>query len=337
MKNTKMHFALAVVCIAAIASSAGGQSNAVGSIRRLDPAFDRIIPTDAKIEKVHGDFRFTEGPVWIRDGGYLLFSDVRGNAIMKWAPDGTVSAFRKPIFSGPYPDGASVGSNGLTLDPQGRLIAAEHGNRRVSRTEKNGSITLLADRYDGKRLNSPNDLVCKRNGDIYFTDPPGLYGGYPGDPSKAPQRELDFNGVYRVTAAGKLELLLKDVPFPNGLAFSPDEKKFYLANTRPDKYWMVYDVNPDGTLANGKVLLDVTKEPGEGVPDGMKVDAAGNIYAAAPGGIAVITPQGKQLGVLTFPEQVANLAWGDADGKTLYVTARTGLYRIRTNATGIRP
>lgn len=337
MKSIKMRLALGVVCTVAIISSASGQSAAVASIRRLDPALDQIIPPTARIEKVHGDFRFTEGPLWIRSGGYLLFSDLMANAVMKWTPDGAVSVFRKPVFSSPFPDGALIGTNGLTLDRQGRLIAAEHGNRRVSRTEKNGSITVLADRYEGKRLNSPNDLVCKKNGDIYFTDPSGLYRTYPGDPSKAPQRELDFNGVYRVTAAGKLELLIKDVPYPNGLAFSPDEKKLYIANTRPDKYWMVYDVKADGTLANGKVLLDVTKEPGEGVPDGMKVDTAGNIYAAAPEGVAVITPQGKQLGILMVPEIVANLAWGDADGKTLYITARTGVYRIKLNATGIRP
>jgi gluconolactonase len=259
------------------------------------------------------------------------------NAIMKWSPSGGVAVFRKPVFDGSFPDGALIGPNGLTLDRQGRLVAAEHGNRRISRTEPNGSMTVLADRYQGKRLNSPNDLVVKRNGDIYFTDPTGLYRTYPGDPDKQPKRELDFNGVYRVTSPGKLDLLTKDVPYPNGIAFSPDEKKLYVANTRDDKYWMVYDVKNDGTLANGRKFFDATKEAGEGAPDGMKVDRAGNVYATGPAGIMIFSPQGKHLGTIQLPEIPANCAWGDADGKTLYMTARTGLYRIKLSIAGVRP
>jgi gluconolactonase len=308
----------------------------VGSISRKDPSFNKILPADAKLEKLRGDFRFTEGPVWVRSGSYLLFSDLPSNAIMKWSPGGAVSTFRKGIFSGKYPDGVLIGSNGLTLDKQGRLVAAEHGNRRVTRTEKDGSITVLADRYEGKRLNSPNDLICKSNGDIYFTDPTGLYRTYPAGPD-APKQELNFNGVYRVRSPGKAELIAKDIPYPNGLAFSPDEKKLYIASSRPDKFWMVYDLKAGGTLGAGRKFFDATKIPGEGVPDGMKVDSAGNVWATGPAGIMVFSPQGIFLGAIQLPEIPANLAWGDSDGKTLYVTARTGLYRVRTNITGVRP
>jgi gluconolactonase len=311
-----------------------GQLSTAGSVVRLDPALDKIIPPSAKIEKVHGGLRFTEGPVWAK-GGHLLFSDVMGNAVLQWTPDGRVTEFRKPVFVGPFPDTALIGSNGLALDHEGRLIAAEHGNRRISRTEKDGSITTLADRYAGKRLNSPNDLIVKRNGDIYFTDPPGLYRTYPQSPN-VPQRELDFAGVYRI-AGGKLELLTKDIPYPNGIAFSPDEKKLYVANSRPDKFWMVYDVTSHGGIANGRKFADVTKEPGDGVPDGMKVDRAGNIYATGPAGIIIFAPDGKQLGMIQLPELAANCAWGDADGKSLYMTARTGIYRIKVNVAGVRP
>src|SRR5690242_9858437 len=237
-----------IVVLAVLASVAttrlAGQQADVGKIVRNDPAIDKLVSPGAKIEKLHGGFRFIEGPVWVKAGSYLLFSDLASNAIMKWSSDGSVSIFRKPIFSGSYPDGVQIGSNGLTLDKQGRLVAAEHGNRRVSRIEKDGAITVLADRYEGKRLNSPNDLVIKNNGDIYFTDPPGLYRTYPEGPD-APKRELDFNGVYRVTAPGKIDLLTKEVPYPNGLAFSPDEKKLYVASSRPDKFWMVFDVKAD--------------------------------------------------------------------------------------------
>jgi len=307
------------------------------TVVRSDAGLDKIVPAGAMVEKVYGDFRFVEGPVWDRRGGYLLFSDIPANAIMKWTPDGNVSAFRKQIFSGPYPDGVLIGSNGLTLDRQGRIVAAEHGNRRVARYEKDGAATVLADRYEGKRLNSPNDLVVKKNGDVYFTDPTGLSRNYPADAKDIPKPELDFNGVYRISADGKLTLLTKDMPYPNGLAFSPDEKKLYVANSRPDKFWMVYDVIADGALANGRKLFDATQIPGEDVPDGMKIDTAGNIYATGPAGIMIFSPQGKLLGTVQFPELPANCAWGDADGKTLYVTARTSLYRIHLKIAGIRP
>jgi gluconolactonase len=323
---------LPVILVGTLISTVQAQT-----IVRIDPALDKLVPAGAKVEKVHGDFRFIEGPVWNRSEGYLLFSDIPANSIMKWTPDETVSVFRKSIFSGTYPDGVLIGSNGLTLDSQGRLVAAEHGNRRVARYEKNGSVTVLADHYEGKRLNSPNDLIAKKNGDIYFTDPPGYMRAYPADAKDIPQKELDFNGVYRISAAGKLDLLTKDIPYPNGLAFSPDEKKLYIASSRPDKFWMVYNVKADGTLANGRKFFDATKIPGDDVPDGMKVDTAGNVYATGPAGIMIFSSEGNLLGTIQFPELPANCAWGDADGKTLYVTARTGLYRIHMNVAGVRP
>jgi gluconolactonase len=337
MKYFAVLFAIILAMLAGIAAlPTMGQNEEVGKIVRTDPAIDKLVAPGTKIEKVHGGFGFTEGPIWVRSGSYLLFSDLPNNAIMKWSPDGSVSVFRKGIFPGKYPEEVQIGSNGLTLDKQGRVIAAEHGNRRVSRIEKDGTITVLAERYEGKRLNSPNDLVCKSNGDVYFTDPPGLYRTYPQVPD-APKRELDFAGVYRVAAPGKVELALKDVPYPNGLAFSPDEKKFYVASSRPEKFWMVYDVEANGSLTHGRKFFDATNIPGDGVPDGMKVDRAGNIYATGPAGIMIFTPDAKVLGIIQLPEIPANLNWGDADGKTLYITARTSLYRLRTNVAGVRP
>ena len=264
-----------------------------------------------------------------------MFSDL--NEIMKWAPGSSMSVLRNRIFSGTAPAGVRVGTNGLTLDRQGRLVGVEHGNRRVSRFETNGETTVLADRYSGNRLNSPNDLVIKKSGEAYFTDPP-YFSRQPVPPASPEFRqELAFNGVYRVTNAGKVELLVKDLGSPNGLAFSPSETKLYVANSRPEKMWMVYDVNRDGTLAAGKVFMDVSMDATEAVPDGMKVDTLGNLYATGPGGVLVISPEGKHLGTIQVPEIASNCAWGDADGKTLYVTARSGLYRIKLNVAGVRP
>jgi gluconolactonase len=304
-----------------------------------DPAFDKLVSPNAKIEKVAPGFQFVEGPVWFRPGGYLFFSDIPANVIMQWSPTGGAKVFRDHIYADSYPAGKSVGTNGLTLDKENRIIGCEQGNRRVSRIARDGMLTVLADRYEGKRFNSPNDVVVAKNQNIYFTDPPfGLMGPGQGlgDAAKNPLRELNFNGVFRITPAGKIDAVAKDLALPNGLAFSPDEKKLYVANSA-GKTWNVYDVNADGTLSNGRVFFDADKETGAGVPDGMKVDTAGNVWATGPGGILVISPQAKLLGVIAFPEVPANCAWGDADGKTLYVTARTGLYRIKTNITGIRP
>ncbi len=305
-----------------------------GQVMRVDAGLDMLIPAGAKIEKLAGNFGFTEGPVWMR-GGFLVFSDIPNNTIHKWTLDGTVSVFRKPsgYDLNDAPAGAFIGSNGLTLDKDGRLTICEHGNRRVTRLEKDGTLTVLADKYEGKRLNSPNDAVYKSDGALYFTDPP--YGLVKQD--EDPKKELAYNGIFRLSG-GKLQLLSKELTRPNGLAFSPGEKYLYVANSDAKrKIWMRYEVGKDGSLANGKVLFDVTARSEAGVPDGMKIDRQGNLYCTGPGGIWVISPEAKHLGTIAPPEVPANLHWGNGDGKTLYITARTSLYRIRMNVAGIRP
>jgi gluconolactonase len=310
--------------ISLVALSAMAQSE--GKIVVVDPSFKELIAPDAKIEKLGGGLMFTEGPVWVPQGGYLLFSDVPGNVILKWTPGKGVSDFRRPVFPGNAPKGAFMGSNGLILDKQGLLISCEHGNRRVARTEKDGKITVLTDRFLGKKLNSPNDAVYRSNGDLYFTDPP--YGLVKQDDD--PAKELQFNGVYRLRANGQLDLMVKEMTRPNGIGFSPDEKKLYIANSdAAKKIWMVYDVALDGALSNGKVFYDVTKETAEGLPDGLKVDKKGNVWATGPGGIWVFSGQGKLLGKVQPTEVPANCNFGEADGKALFMTARTGLYRVR--------
>ena len=318
-----------------------------GQIIRLDPALDALIPAGAQIEKVADGFGFLEGPVWVHPStpGFLIFSDIPANAIDKWNPaDGKVSVFlAKSGFAGADPGDAGYqlnnghavvtlyGSNGITLDKEGRVTYCQHGDRGVMRLEKDGKRTVLADRYEGKRLNSPNDLVYKSDGTLYFSDPPYGLRKLADDPKK----ELPFSGVYRL-AKGKLEVVNKDFQAPNGLAFSPDEKYLYINDSASKTYWR-FDVQPDGTLANKKLLIDMSSSKEAGVPDGMKIDQKGNIYGAGPGGIWVLTPEGKHLGTIRPPENPANLAWGDADAKTLYFTAVTGLYRLRVNIPGIRP
>ena len=306
-----------------------------GKTTEFDSAFRQLVPASARIEKLAGGMQFTEGPVWLREGGgYLLFSDIPANTIFKWTPGSAAPVvFRKPVFNGNHAPGQFIGSNGLTLDKQGRLVSCEHGNRRVARTE-GGQVVTLADRFEGKRLNSPNDAVFKSNGDLYFSDPPYGFVKLDDDPAK----ELKFNGLYRLTPSGRLDLLVRDMTRPNGLAFSPDEKHLYVANSdEAKKIWMVFDVKPDGSVGAGRVFADVTSEKAPGLPDGMKVDKKGNIFATGPGGIWVFSPQGKRLGLIAPPEVPANCTWGDADGKALYMTARTGLYRIKLNTEGIRP
>ena len=304
-------------------------------IIRNDPAIDAIVGPNPKIYKLAEGFKFTEGPVWLREGKYLLFSDPNNNTIYKYTPDGNLSVFMEK--SG-Y-DGADIaeygqpGSNGLTLDPQGRLTINQHGNRRVIRLEKNGQITVLADRYQGKRLNSPNDLVYRSDGTLFFTDPPFGLPKFFDDPRK----ELPYSGVFSLHQ-GELKLLSNDLSGPNGLAFSPDEKYLYVDNWDLKKeVIMRYEVRPDGTLSNDQVFFDATGEPGEDAWDGMKVDQHGNLYVSGPRGIWIISPEGKHLGTIIAPMHPHNMAWGDEDGRTLYLCARTGLYRIRLNIPGIRP
>ncbi len=302
----------------------------LGEVVRLDARMNDLIDRDAKIEVLASGFEWAEGPVWVRDGGYLLFSDIPRNSIMKWTETEGVTLYLKPSgFTGRVDYGREPGSNGLTLDHQGRLVACEHGDRRVSRLEKDGGKRTLADNYLGKRFNSPNDLVYKSNGDLYFTDPPY---GLPKN-SDDPRRELEFYGVYRLSADGKLTLLIKDLSRPNGIAFSPDEKTLYIANSDPERaVWMKYPVLPDGTVGPGQVLYDATdafKQGLPGLPDGMKIDANGNLFAGGPGGINVITPDGKLLGRIDTKQRTANCAWG-GDGSVLYMAADHYLCRIRT-------
>lgn len=303
----------------------------LGTIERLDPALDALLPKDAVVEKLAEGFHWSEGPVWM-PGGYLLFSDVPMNTIFKWDRRNGVTTHIVPSgFTGEAPRGGEPGSNGLTVDQQGRLIACQHGDRRLACREGNRWVTI-ADRYDGKRFNSPNDVVQKSNGDFYFTDPPyGLVKNM-NDPAK----EIPFQGVYRVAKDGTVTLLTKEVTRPNGIAFSPDEKTLYVASSDPQKaIWMAFPVKADGTLEAGRVLFDATSmvKSRKGLPDGLKVDRNGNLWATGPGGVLIISPQGKHLGTLATGEATANCAWGD-DGTTLYITADMYLARVRTRTKG---
>ena len=312
----------------------GRQTEAKADVRRVDPALDAIVPHELSIEKLAGGFIFTEGPVWAPDG-YLLFSDPNANTIYRWTPDGQVSVFRtKSGYAGvDVAEYGQPGSNGITLDAESRVTINEHGNRRVVRIEKNGVVTVLADRYQGKRLNSPNDLVYRSDATLFFTDPPfGLPKAF-----DDPRKELPFSGVYSLKD-GRLTLATTDLTGPNGLAFSPDERYLYVANwDEKKKVVMRYRAHPDGTLSDGEVFFDMTDAPGEDALDGIKVDVRGNLYVSGPGGLWILSPEGTHLGTIVGPEHPHNLAWGDADGRTLYLTAQTGLYRIRLKIPGVRP
>jgi len=314
------------------AGAGSGIQQVETKIIRKDPALDELLPSGVKIEKLAGGFLFTEGPIWVRDGGYLLFSDPDNNLIYRWSEEDGVSIYRthsgySGVDIGEY---GQPGSNGLTLDAQARVTINEHGNRRVTRLEKNGQLTILADRYQGKRLNSPNDLVYRSDGALYFTDPPfGLPKFF-----EDPRKELPYSGVFCLIN-GDLKLVSTDLRGPNGLAFSPDEKFLYVDNWDDKrKVIMRYEVQPDGTLTNGSVFFDATNEPGEDAWDGMKVDARGNLYLSGPDGLWIISPEGKHLGTIVGPEHPHNLAWGGEDHKTLYLAAQTGLYRLSVNIPG---
>lgn len=314
-------------------------------IARISPALDEIVPYDAKVEKLAGNFGFLEGPVWVRKGGYLLFSDIPANVIYKYNPiDGKVSiAIPYSGFSGTDSSGVGMqmsngqamvillGSNGITLDPQGRTVYCTHGDHQVVRIEADGRRTVLAREFEGKRLNSPNDLVFKSDGALYFTDPPaGLRDG-----DKDPKKELQFNGVF-LLKDGKLQVLLKDMALPNGLAFTPDEKFLYV-NDSVKKTIIRYPVLPDDTLGSGELFIDMTSDKAPGAPDGMKVDQKGNVYCTGPGGMWIMSPQGTHLGTILTTELPANLAFGDTNNKTLFLAARTGLYRVHLKIAGVPP
>jgi len=302
-------------------------------VERLDPALDAVLGTAPRLQRVARGFTFTEGPVWVSDaqtGGYLLFSDPNENVIHRFAPalvDGKLSVYRtKSGYKGAdIREYGQPGSNGLALDSEGRLTICEHGNRRVTRLEKNGSLTVLADRYQGKRLNSPNDLVYRSDGALYFTDPPFGLPKFHADP----RRELDVTGVFCLVQ-GELKLVATELSGPNGVAFSPDERYLYVTNwDEARKVVMRYESRPDGTLANGQVFFDMKAAPEPEALDGIKVDRSGNLFVSGPGGVWVLSSAGQHLGTLVLPELPANMAWGDGDGRSLYLTARSGLYRLR--------
>jgi gluconolactonase len=315
-------------------SSVSGEKITTPAIVRLDARFDHLVPRDAKLEPVAINHEWVEGPVWNRKEGYLLFSDIPNNAVFQWQPNKGEKLFLQPSgYTGKEKFiGREPGSNGLTFDAQGRLVLCEHGDRRIARLEADGTKTTLVDRYEGKRLNSPNDAVFKSNGDLYFTDPPfGLPQAFD-DPGK----ELPFCGVYRYAKDGKLTLLTKDLKAPNGIAFSPDEKTLYVSDAdRAHAVWWAFEVKSDGTLGEGKIIFDATElaKTRQGVPDGLKVDARGNLFAAGPGGIYVLTPDGKPLGWFDLGGATGNSNWGE-DGATLFITSGHTVYRVRLNTKG---
>jgi gluconolactonase len=317
-------------------------------IQMLDPVLDHIVSSEARLERVATGFdKWLEGPAWTRDGT-LLFAEIPANNIIQWSPAKGAVVFMHPSgYKGSEPyKGPEPGSNGMTVDADGRVSVAGHAGRTVWRMEsvdRKAQITVLADSYQGKQLNSPNDLVYKSDGSLYFTDPPY---GLPTQSDADPQKELQVNGVYRIPGArqhkpgaapdrDKLQLVIKDLARPNGLAFSPDEKFLYVAESGK-RQWMRYRVQPDGSLQDGILFLDASTDQAEGGPDGLRVDKEGNIYGSGPGGVWIISSQGKHIGTIKVPERVSNVAWGDKNGRTLYITASTALYRIKLKVSGVR-
>jgi len=334
-------------CIVTLLLAAGVAPAASQEIQKLDPSLDQIVPANAKLERVATGFnKWTEGPVWTH-AGTLLFAEIPANNIIVWAPGQAAKVFIHPSgYQGTEPfQGPEPGSNGMTLDADGRVTVAGHARRNVWRLETlspEAQITVLADSYQGKKLNSPNDLVYKSDGSLYFTDPPY---GLPTQDDKDPQKELQVNGVFRIPGArqqkpgtppdrSKLQLVIKDLERPNGIAFSPDEKFLYIAESGRN-IWLRYRVQPDGSVSDGEVFLDASSDKATGGPDGIRVDKKGNLYGSGPGGVWIISASGQHLGTVKVPERVSNVAWGD-DGKTLYITASTSVYRIKLNVPGVR-
>ena len=335
-------------CLAALVLTVTASSSGAQEIQQLDPSLAHIVAAQATLERVATGFdKWTEGPVWTREGS-LLFAEIPANNIDIWSPGQGARVFMHPSgYRGAEPfQGPEPGSNGMTLDPDGRVAVAGHAARNVWRLESvdaKAQVTILADSYEGKKLNSPNDLVYKSDGSLYFTDPPY---GLPTQSDNDPQKQLKVNGVYRIVGARqqkpgappqpeKLQLIIPDLGRPNGIAFSPDEKFLYIAESGKN-IWLRYDVRRDGSVGHGELLLDASTDKATGGPDGIRVDKEGNLYGSGPGGVWIISPEGKHLGTIKVPERVSNVAWGDPDAKTLYITASTSLYRIRLNVQGVR-
>ena len=310
----------------------------VGSIELKSPGLNKLVSQDAKLEVIATGFDWSEGPVWVAKGKYLLFSDIPPNKIHKWQEGKGLSLYLNPSgYTSSKKRGGEVGSNGLIVDNEGRLVLCQHGDRRMARMDAAMSnpkerYTTLASHYEGKRFNSPNDAVYHSNGDLYFTDPPYGLEKRMDDPAK----ELDFQGVYRLSKDGKVTLLTKELSRPNGIAFSPDEKTLYVANSDPKRaIWMAYNVHKNGLLGKGRLFYDVTEWVGKrkGLPDGMKVDHAGNLFATGPGGVWVFDARGEHLGTLMTGQATSNCAFGN-DGSTLYITADMHILRIRLKTKG---
>ena len=335
--NHRYFFAIFLLLVVAIPAPVFGQATgkekqSVGKIEKLDDSLLDLIDPAEKIEVLDAGHQWTEGPVWIKSQGYLLFSDVPQNKIYKWSPTGERSVFldRSGYDCGEQPTGP--GSNGLALDADGRLLVCDHGNRRVYRVEEDGSKTTLADRFEGKRFNSPNDLVVHSNGDVYFTDPP--YGL--SDNSK---RELDFCGVFRVQTDGTVDLATKKLFRPNGIALSPDQKTLYVAQSHPPApLYQAFSIRDDGTVdGDGRLLFEAKElldQGAPGLPDGMCVDVQGNLWATGPGGVLVISPAGKLLGRILLAKATANCAFG-SDGSVLYITSSDRICRVQTRTKGL--
>jgi len=335
LRNTIAVGTLALAGLLGGLSVMASPGKTLGTIERKDPRFDALVPKDAVLEVLAEGFAWTEGPVWDKVNGRVLFSDIPANTVHEWSEKGGLKTFVKPSgYTGEAPfTGREPGANGLAFDGAGNLLLCQHGDRRVARREKDGRFTTLADKYQGKRLNSPNDLALRSNGDWYFTDPAyGLPKTF-----EDPAREVPWAGVYRLAKDGTVTLLVRDLNAPNGIAFSPDEKVLYVAQSYPQKaVIMAYDVEADGSVKNGRVFYDMTAWVGKekpGLPDGLKVDVAGNLFATGPGGVHVLTPKAELLGTIATGVPTANCAFGD-DGKTLYVTANTTLCRIRLATKG---
>jgi gluconolactonase len=318
----------AVCCVLLCAASYAGN----GSVVRIKPAISRIVPSNAGVVKLAEGFGFTEGPVWHPDG-YLLFSDIPGNAVYRYKPgEGTSLYLQHSGTAGSQETTRTQGSNGLAVDPQGHLVLCQHGARQVVRQIDSATFRPIARQYRGQRLNSPNDLVIRSDGLIYFTDPPWGLDGKEEDPAV----ELPFQALF-LLRNNDLILLDSDLARPNGLTLSPEEDRLYVSNLDgTKKEYFVYDVLPDGSVENRRLFFDATDLPGSGSPDGIKADKKGNLYCTGPGGVLVITPRGQHIGTIVPAEQPSNLAWGGADGRTLYMTCRTGLYAIDLKIKGVR-
>lgn len=304
-----------------------------GRIERLDPALDRLLDPEAKLEVLAEGFTWSEGPLWLPSDKALLFSDTREDTVYRWSDDKGVTVFLTPSgFTGDFYDGNERGSNGLTLDATGQLLLAQHGNRQIARLAEDGrSFVTVADRYEGKRFNSPNDLCLDRAGRIYFTDPPYGLG-------KTAKREIDFSGVYRRNEDGSVVLITRELERPNGIALSQDQRTLYIANSHsPRPIIAAMDIRDDGTMGPLRVFFDtapLVAKGGRGSPDGLKVDTAGNLWATGPGGVLIIDPSGKHLGTIHTGQPTANCAFGEEDAGTLYITANSKLCRIRTKTQG---